>query len=70
MNHPFRNPHTFDIKNYYSGLTCVIGGRDYSTEAEKSDDQQNKKKDSTKQNYNLDWSFLKSIKVRSPRKPI
>src|SRR5688500_3075163 len=28
----FRNPHTFDMNNYYSGHTVEVGGRDFEKE--------------------------------------
>jgi hypothetical protein len=57
MNHRFRNPHPFDMNNYFSGLTCVVGGRDFDLEEKEQKDRKNKKKERTE--YHLDWSFLK-----------
>ena len=58
MNKRFRNPHTFDMNNYYSGLICVIGGSDQDRDDhEKRNSTQQKKE---KASYKLDWSFLKS----------
>ena len=58
-----RNPHTFDMSNYYSGITYVVGGRDFEREekdaAEKEIDIKSDKKYSTE----LDWSFLKSFRA-------
>ncbi len=58
MKERFRNPHTFDMNNYYSGLICVIGGfdQDRDDHEKRNSFQQNKEKAS----YKLDWSFLKS----------
>lgn len=54
----FRNPHTFDMNNYYSGITVEVGGRDF--EKEETETQKNQSSDSKKEvNYEMDWSFLK-----------
>ena len=61
MKDTFRNPHTFDINDYYSGLIHVIGGRDLEKEEKIIN---NKKVQSTKVQpaIKLDWSFLKKNK--------
>lgn len=56
----FRNPHPFDMSNYFSGLTCVIGGRDFDQEEKFS--SENEKNEESAKSYDLDWSFLKSDK--------
>ncbi len=68
MNTHIKNPHTFDMSNYYSGMTYMIGGRDFEREendpAKKEIQGNNDKKHSTE----LDWSFLKSFsKTRSTK---
>lgn len=68
MNSHIKNPHTFDMSNYYSGMTYMIGGRDFDREekdtAKKESHRNNDKKDPTE----LDWSFLKSFsKTRSTK---
>jgi hypothetical protein len=62
MQHRFRNPHPFDMSNYYSGLTCVVGGRDF--DREEYDEQEREEKEKEKHDYDLDWSFLKSLQIR------
>lgn len=61
MNHRFRNPHPFDMSNYFSGLTCVVGGRDFDHEEKENDEKEIKQRD--KQEYDLDWSFIKSLQI-------
>lgn len=54
----FRNPHTFDMNNYYSGNTVEVGGRDF--EKEENETHRAKKPEVTKEvSYEMDWSFLK-----------
>lgn len=63
MKDAFKNPHTFDVNDYYSGLIYVIGGRDI----EKEEKANNKKKVETTKaqpTIKLDWSFLKKNKRR------
>ncbi len=55
MNDRMKNPHTFDMSNYFSGITYVVGGRDFDREekivTEKISERSEKK-------IELDWSFL------------
>jgi hypothetical protein len=68
MNKRFRNPHPFDMSNYFSGLICVVGGRDF--DKEELDHQERETKEKEEQNYDLDWSFLKSLQIRRYNKRI
>lgn len=53
-----KNPHTFDMNNYYSGITVEVGGRDF--EKEENESKTLKTSESRKEvNYEMDWSFLK-----------
>lgn len=58
----FRNPHPFDMSNYLRGLTCVVGGRDFDHEDKDSPQKENEEK--SQKEYDLDWSFLKSMQIR------
>lgn len=68
MSHRFRNPHPFDMSNYFSGLTCVVGGRDFDHEEKELKEKIQEKKD--KEEYDLDWSFLKSLQIRRYNKRV
>jgi hypothetical protein len=69
MAHRFRNPHPFDMSNYFSGLTCVVGGRDFDHEEKEQNDKiKEKKKD--REDYDLDWSFLRSLQIRRYNKRV
>ncbi len=68
MNSHIKNPHTFDMSNYYSGMTYMIGGRDFEREESDSAKQESIRKNDKKDPTELDWSFLKSSpKTRSPK---
>lgn len=69
MNRRFRNPHPFDMSNYFSGLTCVVGGRDFDLEERETAPKEKKEKEE-KKDYDLDWSFLKSLQIRRYNKRI
>lgn len=64
MKELFRNPHTFDMSNYYTGDVFVVGGRDFENEDEKEPFlkhllNQSKAQPEKKKPIELDWSFLK-----------
>jgi hypothetical protein len=61
MKFQHKNPHTFDMSNYYSGMTYVLGGRDFEQEEKESDKKEIVKKDDKTYSTELDWSFLKSF---------
>ena len=64
MTNHIRNPHTFDMGNYFSGQTYVIGGVDLDAKTP----SENQKKDQRPVSYELDWSFLKSkTGAKTPR---
>lgn len=59
MNDRFKNPHPFDMSNYFTGNVCVLGGRDFDREEkEVSAKELAENKD---KKFELDWSFLKSV---------
>jgi hypothetical protein len=63
MNERFRNPHTFDMNNYYTGQVFVLGGRDF--EREDKEFSPNKVAQISTENklpIKLDWSFLGNSK--------
>lgn len=67
MKELYKNPHTFDMNDYYTGLTFVIGGRDFEREdkdIQKKENVFNTEKMSPKE---LDWSFLKSMSPKARR---
>ena len=58
MKTHLKNPHTFDMSNYYSGTTYMIGGRDF--EREEKETAKPRVSDLKRlDSYKLDWSFLK-----------
>ncbi len=61
MNSHLKNPHTFDMSNYYSGMTYMIGGRDFEREDRDPTKKEIKTKTDNKHPTELDWSFLKSF---------
>lgn len=62
MKELIRNPHPFDMSNYYTGLICVLGGVDRRKEKKIAQE-----KPRTQDSYKLDWSFLKkNTKGTSP----
>ena len=68
MKFQHKNPHTFDMSNYYSGMTCVVGGRDFEMEEKtgtKIEKEMSVIRSEKKIAKELDWSFLKSL---APRK--
>ena len=56
-----KNPHTFDMSNYYSGMTYMIGGRDFDREEKDLLKNETKIRTDKKNPKELDWSFLKSF---------
>ena len=56
MNYRIRNPHPFDMSNYFQGLTYEVGGS--NSDAEKKDNNSDQKEDRKTDSYKLDWSFL------------
>lgn len=56
MNPQIKNPHPFDMSDFYNGKIVVLGGRDFERET-LSSSQGGKEKE--KKSYELDWSFLK-----------
>lgn len=56
----FRNPHTFDMNNYFSGNTVELGGRDFEKEEKETFTQQSSKAEK-EVSYEMDWSFLKQF---------
>ncbi len=63
MKNLHKNPHTFDVNDYYSGLIYVIGGRDFERE-EKVFDKYKNEAEKAQSPIKLDWSFLKKNKKR------
>lgn len=63
MKKLYKNPHTFDVNDYYSGLIHVIGGRDFERE-EKVFDKTKAEAEKAQSTIKLDWSFLKKNKSR------
>jgi hypothetical protein len=60
MRELYKNPHTFDMNQYFSGETFAIGGRDFEGE-EQGKINKNYKKHSLsdkRDSKKLDWSFL------------
>ncbi len=55
MNDRMKNPHTFDMSNYFSGITYVVGGRDFEREEKIVTE---KKTERSEKKIELDWSFL------------
>lgn len=64
MKDTFRNPHTFDVNDYYSGLVYVIGGRDLEREEKIFKEIQVPPTNTQRPAIKLDWSFLKKNKKR------
>jgi hypothetical protein len=56
-----KNPHTFDMSNYYSGMTYMIGGRDFDREEKDLLKNETKIRTDKENPKELDWSFLKSF---------
>lgn len=61
MKSHLKNPHTFDMSNYYSGNTFVVGGRDFEREDKDPVKKEIKVINDKKVAPELDWSFLKSF---------
>lgn len=61
MKTHLKNPHTFDMSNYYSGMTYMIGGRDFEREEKDPSKKESKIRTDKKNPKELDWSFLKSF---------
>jgi hypothetical protein len=57
MNYQIRNPHTFDMNNYFTGQVVAVGGKDF--EKDDSDSKLVVVTNERKTSYELDWSFLK-----------
>lgn len=68
MKTTVHNPHTFDMSNYYSGTTFVIGGRDF--EREDKDAQKPAQKSPRKKTAEVDLSFLHALSKSVPSKRI
>ncbi len=66
MKYRFRNPHPFDMSNYFSGLTCVVGGRDFELEEKEARLEGELPKSEDQEQFKLDWSFLKSYPKPRP----
>lgn len=67
MNDRMKNPHTFDMSNYFSGITYVVGGRDFDREEKET--SSDKKLNKADKKIELDWSFLyKNLNTPSVRK--
>jgi hypothetical protein len=66
MDKRFKNPHTFDMSNYYFGMVHAVGGRDFEREEKEAVRQEDLDKKKEKNAFELDWSFLKSV-TRSRR---
>lgn len=62
MKELFRNPHTFDMSNYYTGNVFVVGGRDFEKEEKETFANLPKATPEKKKSIELDWSFLKKDK--------
>lgn len=63
-----RTPHTFDMNDYYTGKTVVLGGRDFEREDQEASGQKNSPtKLDQKKSIELDWSFLKKVRRSSLR---
>lgn len=56
MSDRFKNPHTFDMSNYFSGHTYVVGGRDFEREENETASDKTVRPEIK---VELDWSFLK-----------
>ena len=65
MKELFKNPHTFDMNEYYSGMTYVIGGRDFENEEKETPKKEVILRSEKNIPIELDWSFLKSIASRN-----
>jgi hypothetical protein len=64
MSIRIRNPHPFDMSDFYHGQIVVLGGRDLERE-ESVKNPASKDKEKNK-SHDLDWSFLK--KKPSPKR--
>jgi hypothetical protein len=63
MNERLKNPHTFDMNNYYTGQVFVLGGRDFEREEkEYSSKVATSTASENKLPIKLDWSFLGNSK--------
>lgn len=65
MKELYKNPHTFDVNDYYSGLVYVIGGRDFENEEKISKKKMAEDVKVQTSAIKLDWSFLKKHKQHS-----
>lgn len=65
MKELFKNPHTFDMNEYYSGMTFVIGGRDFEGEEKETPKKEVILRSEKNIPVELDWSFLKAIAARN-----
>lgn len=59
----YRTPHTFDMSDYYTGKTVVVGGRDFEREEKETPKAKNTTENKQTSPIKLDWSFLKTPKV-------
>lgn len=56
----YRTPHTFDMNDYYTGKTVVLGGRDFEREEKETPAviKTTSDKSEKAKSMELDWSFL------------
>lgn len=66
MNDRIRNPHTFDMSNYFTGLTYMVGGRDFDRDENKK--VADEKSAQAEKKIELDWSFLRKNLRKSTRR--
>jgi hypothetical protein len=65
MKELFRNPHTFDMNDYYTGNIVVLGGRDFEREEKENTKEVKSPRTENKKSIELDWSFLKKTPSRA-----
>ena len=58
----YRTPHTFDMSDYYTGKTVVVGGRDFDREEKETPKTSSNLDKKQTPPIKLDWSFLKTPK--------
>lgn len=62
-----KNPHPIDMIEYYSGMTFVVGGRDFKQEEKASIKTNGRFLNEGQEVKELDWSFLKQDSSKSSR---
>lgn len=62
----FPNPHPFDMSNYYSGQTFILGGKDFN--APEKETVKVKASTDSKLPIKLDWSFLHRTEKNSAKR--